>query len=147
MRNVIILLIIFLVGILTAFFSLKRAEVSAFYADYETQLLDLHNEYRAKYNLPQLTLDQGLSDFARKHADAMAHSNLLFHSRLNTGHFYTFENIAVTGSENPLVVFDAWKKSRDHRASILAKELRLFGAAMAVNGKRRYWVVVLTSKK
>jgi uncharacterized protein YkwD len=95
-----------------------------------------------------LSLDKRLSDFAQKHADTMAFSNSLIHSDLSIGRKRAFENIAETGSENPAIVFDAWKRSRGHRSNILAKDAELFGAARAQGSNGRwYWVVILSSKQ
>lgn len=153
MRVILVLLIILVIGTLISVVALKRdrantaSSVAMLQVDYQASLLNLHNELRSNYRISSLTLDQRLSDFAQRHAERMAELDSLVHSNLATGHLYTFENIARTGSDDPLPVFNKWKNSRGHRANIISREASLIGFGRATKGNRRYWVVVLSSKK
>jgi uncharacterized protein YkwD len=108
-------------------------------------LLSLHNQARSSQNLESLSIDPFLTEYAANHAAWMAKKNTLQHSSINNllGRFQSSgENIAWNQNDENQV-FDAWMRSRPHKANILNQKFNLVGFGMARNSKGQpYWCAV-----
>ncbi len=92
-------------------------------AQFQQQLAQLINEYRASKALPALTLDARLADLAREHSAAMASSKRLSHdafaARVNrSGYGMCVENVGWNYG-SPKGFFDAWRASPGHDHNLL----------------------------
>jgi len=115
---------------------------------YEKQLLSRINKVRAKHGLSQVRLNSKLVAAARAHSADMAARKYLAHDTpapdsevwsqrivrcgyTNKGYRYwkAGENIAYgyLWTSSPVLVVDAWMKSRAHRAVILTRAFRDIG--------------------
>jgi len=114
-------------------------------SDIVQQLLDLHNEYRKRTNLPPLVLNEKLTNAAQKHSKWMADHSKMDHSENgvsvgrrveNEGYSWQMigENIAA-GYTSPHGAFAAWINSPGHKANILNPNYKDVGFGM-VQG---YW--------
>lgn len=103
----------------------------------KTEVVYLHNKERGQEDEDQLKIDHQLSVQAQQHAEWMARSGRLVHSRNGMG-----ENIAM-GQETETEVVDAWMGSRGHRANILDEDYTEIGIGYArLKDGRPYWCVV-----
>ncbi len=120
-------------------------------AGYESQVVTLVNQERAKAGCPALTVDSRLVAAARGHSQDMATRNYFDHNTpdgvtpwtriTNAGYRYSMaaENIAE-GQSTPASVMDAWMNSQGHRANILNCSLRNIGVGLAYNSRHTpYW--------
>lgn len=104
----------------------------AIWSGVSPELLRLHNRERANHNRPALEADARLDAQAQSHAQTMAATDRLFHSRNGA------ENVGY-GYDDVYEVTSAWMRSPGHRAQILGP-YRLFGAGAARSAKGRiYW--------
>lgn len=117
---------------------------------YQRQLLRLHNEERAKRNLPALKLHGALNLAAAKYArvldvndhfDHVGPDGSTFDERIEEAGGTSFtamgENIAM-GQRTPVEVTRAWMASPGHRRNILFRSFRFVGFGKA--GGEPYWV-------
>ncbi len=102
------------------------------------KIIELHNEVRAKKNLPLFEISDQLTKAAEGHAAWMADHNRLDHlprtlgKRLGEGWRTYGENIAM-GQRNEEEVVNDWMTSKGHRANILNKNFQYIGVAVAYN--------------
>lgn len=126
-------------------------------SEYETKVLGLVNNERAKNGLSALTLDSSLSTVARNHSYDMAKNNFFDHTNLSgqspfdrlkaAGISYSSagENIAA-GQSTPQEVVNAWMNSSGHRANILNVNYTKMGVGYYNGGSRtHYWTQLFTS--
>lgn len=103
----------------------------------------LHNEARTKVGANPLSLDGNLNQFADSHAQWMARTGLMIHSRMGfSGYRRKAENIARGYSTEDQVVA-GWMRSRGHRRNIENPQLQAvgFGRAVGRNGQV-FWCAV-----
>lgn len=96
----------------------------------EEQIIQFTNAERARYGLPELSMDQNLMNTARQHATWMTVNQSMVHTRLPVA-----ENIAM-GQPSAQDALNSWMRSSGHRANILNPGHRRIGVAafQAVNG-------------
>lgn len=100
----------------------------------EQAIIDATNAERTRYGLIPLEVDRKLVKSARGHANWMALSQTLQHTRQAVA-----ENIAM-GQPNHLEAVGAWMRSPGHRANILnAGHRRIGAAAYQTEGGTVYW--------
>lgn len=116
------------------------------------QLLQLHNEARAKHGKPPLTLNDKLCKSAKAHADHMVKVNKLAHMLIGDGSpsdritkaGYQWSSLAENiawGQQDAKEVTQAWMDDIPHRMNILSRNKEM-GAAMAqTENGRAYWCV------
>ena len=116
--------------------------------NYESEVVRLVNEIRAKNGLSALTEDWELSRVARYKSQDMKDNNYFSHTSpvygspfdmmKNFGISYrtAAENIAK-GQSTPQAVVDAWMNSSGHRKNILNPSFKKIGVGYVANGK--YW--------
>ncbi len=135
-----------LVAFLVFGFAPHRAEAAG--TQGRVQLLSLTNEAREKENKSDLTLNNKLSRFARKHSRAMAKKGLLFHTEsdalLKALQDYDWsiggENVGVGSTLDGLQ--SAFMHSKEHRKNILRKQFD-HAAIGVVHSDGRLWVTVI----
>jgi len=127
---------------LFAFFTFSKASASTT-ANYcvepwDTELLQLINNYRASNGAPALTLSWTLGAAAQHHSIDMAKTGNFSHTLsdgttwldniINHGYTYAYrsENIAW-GYTSPSSVFSAWKASSGHNTTMLNTGFRAIG--------------------
>ncbi len=105
---------------------------------FESQVLQLINTERVKYDLDPLKIDQQLTDAAESHSQDMAKQDFFSHYGLDgstpfdrmvdAGYSYRAagENIAA-GFVTPESVVEAWMGSQGHRANILSNNFSEIG--------------------
>jgi len=106
--------------------------------EWERFVLDLTNEYRARYGLPALIWNDTLAQAARLHSADMAYNDFIAHegsdgsdigeriTRVGWEWRIVKENVAV-GQETPDIVVNGWINSPGHRANILSEDIRYLG--------------------
>lgn len=116
--------------------------------DYETEVVRLVNEQRAKYGLQPLTMNWELSRVARYKSEDMAKNRYFSHTSPTYGSPFDMmrsfgisyrsagENIAY-GQRTPSAVMDAWMNSSGHRENILKSSYTQIGVGYYANGN--YW--------
>ncbi len=101
------------------------------YPNYSEELLDLINQYRTSNRLNALYYDRKLTAIAEGHSTYMYRRNVLshdnFHERfVQSGSDSCVENVGwnypAPGDE-----FNAWRKSEEHNANMLARDIRKAG--------------------
>ena len=154
-----VLLLGFLSAILTGFLvinssfeSFLPAQASQFQ---DSQILDLVNTERQKFNLPRLKSNSKLNQAARLKAKNMADNNYFAHISpsgkkwsdfiLESGYNYTVagENLARNHTTTQSVV-KAWLESPTHRENILNPRVKETGIAIndsIKNGNRNIYIV------
>lgn len=117
-------------------------------SNYETEVVRLVNEQRAKYGLQPLTINWELSRVARYKSEDMAKNKYLSHTSPTYGTPFEMmrsfgisyrsagENIAY-GQRTPAAVMDAWMNSSGHRENILKASYTQIGVGYYANGN--YW--------
>jgi uncharacterized protein YkwD len=118
--------------------------------DYETKVLELVNEQRAAYGLPELQWSDDAYEAAKIRAKEVITS--FSHTRPNGTYFstvfdevgisyaYAAENIAY-GYNTPQEVVNAWMDSPGHKANILSGKVTYLGVAMTTgSGNSPSWV-------
>ena len=124
---------------------------------FQSEVLRLVNEERAKSGLKALVLDSALSSVAQKHSEDMAKNNYFSHTNLsglspfdrikNAGITYrtAAENIAA-GQKTPAQVVKSWMNSDGHRKNILNGNFTKMGLGYATSnsGYGIYWTQVFT---
>lgn len=121
------------------------------YDEFQTLLLDLHNQQRKSKNLEKLILNKKLCDYAQKHAEKMAEKSSLYHSsmsqliKVNSDSTTVGENIAW-GQNKEIEVLNDWLNSTGHRWNVLSKNYKRagFGKYTDKDG-RNYWCAVYTN--
>lgn len=119
----------------------------------EASMLDLLDDDRARYDLPQLKHDELLRDIARAHSEDMAKNDFFGHHSPTTGSLsdriraagYPAVGMAENLASN-ISVWDAEEglfHSLGHRKNILAKDLTHVGvgAASVMRGDKRQWLL------
>lgn len=118
----------------------------------EKRMLDLHNEIRADWNLPEFCVHPALTKAARAHSREMLDKDYFSHNSYNGQDFsvrlkrfgYEWraagENIAWgSGSyATPEQRFDAWMKSPGHKANILNGNFREIGIGAQTGTYKQY---------
>lgn len=141
---------LFVIVIALVFLSLFSYSLKSFspdilgvsYSISETELLALVNNARAQNNLPPLTLDDRLSDAARRKAADMLAKNYWAHFAPDgstspwgfikaAGYNYVFagENLAKGFSDSSSIV-NAWMNSQTHRDNMLSGRFKNVGFAI-----------------
>lgn len=117
-----------------------------------TRLVELHNQERAKEDLPPLTLNPKLTEAAQLHAEDMAQHLKMSHEgsdgsnpgeRLERqGYSYRGygENVAFS-QRTPEAVMRAWMNSPPHRANILNPFTEIGVGVAQGRDRKRYWCV------
>ena len=108
-----------------------------------TEMLFEHNLIRVGKKLGELQPDEELDKKAQEHAEWMAKSRNLRHSKLGGTKFSSMgENIAM-GYETVGEVMAGWMSSRGHRANILTEDYTHAGTGVAYtdSGTGYYCVV------
>ena len=117
-------------------------------SNYETEVVRLVNDQRAKYGLQPLTINWELSRVARYKSEDMAKNKYLSHTSPTYGTPFEMmrsfgisyrsagENIAY-GQRTPAAVMDAWMNSSGHRENILKASYTQIGVGYYANGN--YW--------
>lgn len=121
------------------------------------EVLDLTNEVRRQYGLPEFTWDNNLAKVGREHCMDMAAQGYFDHnspdgstpfdrlSRAGISYYAAAENIAA-GQIDPKSVVDAWMNSEEHRENILNPLLRKMGVGISRNGDYGiYWAQEFTN--
>ena len=115
-------------------------------------LVDAHNQVRARFRRPPLTVDPRLEAAAQMHADDMAQRNRLRHrggdgsspfERMQT-QGYPFERAAeniACGQTMIAEVMRGWMTSPGHRRNILGKYSQIGTACAIAKDGTRYWCV------
>ncbi len=125
--------------------SVDKAEA----ANFQKQLLKLHNKARKKKGRPKLRLQSSLKRAAQGYAVVMANAGVLSHigpdgstfdQRIiaQGGNFSTMAENIAQGQTNAKEVHRAWMRSSGHKRNILNKRFRSVGFGMA--GSDFYWV-------
>ncbi|CAN5911180.1 hypothetical protein BH23PLA1_BH23PLA1_18540 [soil metagenome] len=121
-----------------------------------TRLLELHNERRAKQELPPLSLSPILSKAARVQALDMVQMGKITHEGSDGSNAsdrvrrleYPFQNVGenvATGQETPEEVVDAWMESPGHRENILGEFTEMGAARVEDDEGRPYWCVTFAT--
>ncbi len=117
-------------------------------SEYESEVIRLVNEQRAKYGLPALTADAELCRVARIKSQDMADNRYFSHTSPVYGSPFNMmksfgvkyraagENIAC-GQRTPDEVVKAWMNSQGHRANILNASFTKIGVGYVSSGN--YW--------
>lgn len=116
-----------------------------------SDLLRLHNTYRAQHGVAPLAHDARLRSAAASHAQHMARVGILAHQGIGNGDLATRmtqagyrgmagENIAPE-ARTAADALAMWMDSDGHRQNILGSQYRDFGGAVAFDAKtgRPYW--------
>lgn len=115
---------------------------------YERQVVNLMNQERAKYGLPELKIDLALSKVAREKSLDMQANNYFSHTSPTYGSPFNMmkqygisyksagENIAK-GQRTPEEVVQAWMNSDGHRKNILSANFTHIGVGYVAEGN--YW--------
>jgi uncharacterized protein YkwD len=117
-----------------------------------SQLVDAHNDARARASLPPLVVDARLEAAARRHANDMAQRRWMSHRggdgsspfQRMKAEGYSFrragENVAA-GAFTLESLMTAWMRSPGHRRNILGSFAQI-GTAYAIDGAgKSYWCV------
>jgi uncharacterized YkwD family protein len=116
--------------------------------DIERKVVELVNQARKANGLPELILNEKLSNVARVKANDMADNSYFSHTSPTYGSPFDMmrqfgisyrtagENIAM-GQTTAQQVFDAWMNSEGHRANILNPSFTEIGVGYSANGS--YW--------
>lgn len=105
------------------------------------KLLRLHNIQREMKGRVGFTLDQGLCDYAQKHAEWMAKHHSMTHSDISVlVHRYGFvaENIAWN-QQSPEEVVTAWMNSEGHRINIMNRNYTKIGFGIVYKNGEIWW--------
>lgn len=112
-------------------------------------LLDYHNKERTSRKIASLTLDSNLCEYAQEHAEKMAKSNNLYHSKMKdlilaSGKTNVAENIAW-GQIDEKSVVNSWMWSPGHRWNILNESYSRVGFGSAKDKDNHiYWCTVFS---
>lgn len=133
-----------------------KTEQSAYQLSvYEQQVVDLTNQERAKYGLPELKADVELSKVAREKSSDMQKNNYFSHTSPTYGSPFDMmkqfgitykaagENIAK-GQRSPEEVVNAWMNSEGHRKNILSSDFTHIGVGYVAEGN--YWTQMFIGK-
>lgn len=122
----------------------KLPITSSDFSQFQTRVLDLVNQERAKAGLNPLTLNAKLSSVATKKSQDMADLNYFDHTSPTYGSPFDMmkqfgvsyqtagENIAK-GQTSPEQVMDGWMNSPGHRANILNASFTQLGVGVVKN--------------
>ena len=117
-------------------------------SEYEKQVVELVNSYRAQYGLNPVTLNTELSKVARLKSQDMKDKGYFSHTSPTYGSPFDMmkqfgisyrtagENIAM-GQRTPEAVMEAWMNSEGHRANILNASYTQIGVGYVADGN--YW--------
>lgn len=111
----------------------------------ESGLIDWINAERAKKGLAGLAADPGLEAAADAHACTMAGQGKLSHQNFpgrlrKAGYGEGVENVAMSSEASADAAARIWKKSSQHWANILNRNVRTLGVGTATTGGRTYYV-------
>ncbi len=124
-------------------------------SDYEQEVVDLVNEIRTQRGLRKLTLDEQLSEVARKKSEDMKQNHYFDHQSPTYGSPFDMmrkfgisyrsaaENIAK-GQTTPQAVVNAWMSSSGHRKNILGESYTHIGVGHVKSGN--YWTQMFIGK-
>ena len=110
----------------------------------EQIIFDLSNAFRYNKGLSVLTVDETAAKVCRSHSQDMADNNYFNHTNLKNqspwdrydlakGKYYACtENIAC-GEYSPIITFDSWLNSADHRANLLHDKATFAGVGIGYN--------------
>lgn len=129
------------------------------YDEYRNQVVALVNQERAKYGLPEFTIDDSLNAAAQARANEL--TNYYSHTRPNGTDCFTIfneygvnyracgENIAA-GFSSPEAVVNGWMNSAGHRANILNRSYNHIGVGYVKDnagygGYKTYWSQMFTN--
>lgn len=127
---------------------IQISAISSSVRAYETEVIRLVNEQRAKYGLKPLTENWELSRVARYKSQDMHDKKYFSHTSPTYGSPFTMmknfgisyrtagENIAM-GYATPQAVVTAWMNSSGHRANILNASFTQIGVGYVADGN--YW--------
>ena len=133
---------------------LKIPQLDSRVTNYETEVVKLVNEQRAKYNLAPLAMNWELARVARYKSQDMADKGYFSHTSPTYGSPYTMmkafgityrtagENIAY-GYSSPKAVVEAWMNSEGHRANILNTTYTQIGVGYVYDGN--FWTQMFIS--
>lgn len=123
----------------------------------ETQMLSLHNQYRAQVGLNALQVDSVLMRAARWKAAALAASNAPGSARVDHDDpFRSWEqrfidcgySSSLEFSENlgetqlgPEDLLPVWKASQFHAGNMVNPNFKYVGVARGSNGRSNFWVI------
>ncbi|HEU4965395.1 MAG TPA: CAP domain-containing protein [Bacilli bacterium] len=119
-------------------------------ASFQTRVVNLTNNERAKNGLKPLKMNWELQRVARFKAEDMRNRNYFDHTSPTYGSPFTMiknfgihftsagENIAA-GQQSPEAVVAAWMKSPGHRANILNATYTEIGCGTAIGGNYSYY--------
>ncbi|KAI9596673.1 CAP domain-containing protein [Syncephalis fuscata] len=114
------------------------------------KLVCLVNQFRAKNNMPALSMDDSLNRAAQKHSDLQAKSNKMEHRLPGEGGLLErfrqqggswssgAENIAF-GYQTEDAVMNGWIKSPGHRANLLGRHTHIGHGMTTGNKNTKYW--------
>ncbi len=125
--------------------------------EFDKDLFEIINAERKKLGIPELIMDQTLSDIALSHSTDMAKRDYIDHTdpdgvgpfdridKASVSYVAAAENIA-SGFATAQKVLDSWLKSPKHSANILNAEFTKIGVGYYAGGTNgTYWTVVLIS--
>jgi uncharacterized protein YkwD len=123
----------------------------------EQKILDATNKERAKEKLPALKPNAILFAVARAHSANMAKQGKLDHllddktpdQRVRAAKYNPLmvgENILYAGFEATDEAVPQWMKSKDHRATLLHKDMTEIGIGIARNAKGEYYYTQVFAK-
>lgn len=132
----------------------KTPSVDSSVSDYEKQVVEIVNRYRAENGLKPLTLNTELSRVARLKSQDMKDKKYFSHTSPTYGSPFDMmkkfgisyrtagENIAM-GQRTPEAVMTAWMNSSGHRANILNSTYTQIGVGYVADGN--YWTQMFIS--
>lgn len=107
---------------------------------FQQEILNTHNEFRAKHNAPNLQWDEKLAEYAERHANQckFSHSQGPFGENLAAGYATPAQGITVWYNENQLYSYADPKFTSDtgHFTQVVWKSTRKVGCAfVSCNGR------------
>lgn len=135
--------------------SAEPAEIQSGISQYEKEVADIVNRYRAQYGLKPVVLSEELSKVARLKSADMKEKGYFSHTSPTYGSPFEMmkafginyrkagENIAM-GQKTPEQVMTAWMNSEGHRANILDPDFTVIGVGYVSDGS--YWTQMFISE-
>jgi serralysin len=123
----------------------------------EQQILDLANQQRKAYGLPELSANPKLCEAARSHSTTMATWRRIGHNidgkdpgyriaMTGFAHAGYSENVAA-GQSSPADAIMSWLRSSGHRANLLGRHMQTgIGIVTAADGTKYYTQVFATGQ-
>jgi uncharacterized protein YkwD len=131
------------VTLLVGFMAPRHAEATTSSEKYMASLI---NRARHHYGRSSVSLNESLSNYARKHSATMAAQNRLFHNPYlrtwlrNWSYRVLGENVGYGSTVRS--VYDAFMRSAPHKANILDRRYRNIGVGI-VSKNGRQWVTII----